>query len=76
MVESSWAAPAGEMAFASDVLLTRNLVFVSTASTTNAIDRTSHAAVWSYKAAGRLALSANGILYVKGKSRIVAINLK
>jgi hypothetical protein len=32
--------------------------------------------VWSYQAAGKLALSANGILYIKGTSKIVAINLK
>lgn len=75
-IEWSWAAPAGETVFASDVLLTKNLVFVSTSSSTYAIDRATHAAVWNYHAAGRLALSANGILYIKATSKIVAINLK
>lgn len=75
-IEWSWAPPAGDAEFASDVLVTRNLVFVSTTRTTYAIDRSTHATVWSYKAGGSLALSANGILYVKGKSTILAINLK
>lgn len=70
-----WAAPSGESKFVSDVLVTQNLIFVSTSSTTYAIDRTSHAAVWNYKAGGKLAMSANGILYIKGASTIVAINL-
>jgi hypothetical protein len=76
VIEWSWAAPTTQPIFASDVLLTQNLVFVSTISTTYAIDRVSHVAVWSYKAAGKLALSANGILYIKAKSGIVAIDLK
>lgn len=75
-MEWTWTAPAGETGFASDVLLTKNLVFVSTTSNTYAIDRSTHAAVWSYHATGRLALSANGILYIKDTSKIVAINLK
>jgi hypothetical protein len=75
-IEWSWAAPATDPTFDSDVLLTKNLVFVSTTTTTYAIDRTTHAMVWSYQAAGKLALSANGILYIKGTSKIVAINLK
>lgn len=72
----SWPMPQGDVNFVGDVLLTRNLVFVSTTRMTYAIDRTTHATVWSYKASGKLALSANGILYVKDKSKLVAINLK
>lgn len=75
-VSWSWMAPSDDRHFVSDVLATKNLVFLSTDSTTYAVDRTSHAAVWSYKAGGKLALSANGILYIKGASTIVAINLK
>lgn len=75
-IEWSWAAPNKDDMFVSDVLLTKNLVFVSTATTTYAIDRSTHASVWSYQAGGKLALSANGILYVKDKSTIVAIDLK
>jgi outer membrane protein assembly factor BamB len=72
----SWTKPSGEPNFVSDVLVTKNLVFVSNSTTTYAIDRTSHATAWQYKAGGKLALSANGILYIQGASTIVAINLK
>jgi hypothetical protein len=58
------------------VLVTRNLVFVATASTTYAIDRSTHASVWSYKSGGKLALSANGILYIRSDAAVFAINLK
>lgn len=71
----SWVRPTGET-FASDVLLTKNLVFVSTDAATYAVDRISHQQVWSYPASGSLAISANGILYIKGKSSITAINLR
>lgn len=72
----SWTPPAGETEFASDVLVTRNLVFVATASTTYAIDRSTHLPVWNYKAGGKLAMSANGILYIQNATALVAINLK
>ncbi|WP_158301414.1 outer membrane protein assembly factor BamB family protein [Janthinobacterium sp. BJB426] len=72
----SWTAPSGNQEFISDVLLTKNLVFISTDTTTYAIDRLTHAQVWSYNASGKLAISANGILYIKGDIAIVAINLK
>jgi hypothetical protein len=75
-IEWSWAAPAGDSGFVSDVLLTKNLVFVSTTTATYAIDRSTHTSVWNYPASGKLAMSANGILYIKGNSKIVAINLK
>lgn len=71
----SWARPAGE-SFVSDVLVTKNLVFVSTSVATYAIDRSTRQQVWSHKASGSLALSANGILYIKGSKAITAINLR
>ena len=75
-VDWSWTPPADDdEAFTSEALVTKNLVFISTRTTTYAIDRSTHLAVWSYKAAGKLALSANGILYIQSSSRIVAINL-
>ena len=72
----SWTPPAGEADFTSDVLVTRNLVFVANGRTTYAIDRNTHASVWSYKAGGKLAMSANGVLYIQSASALVAINLK
>jgi outer membrane protein assembly factor BamB len=74
-IDWSWASPDSGSAFSSDVLVTKNLVFVSTSTKTYAIDRSTHATVWSYQGAGKLALSANGILYIKAPSRIFAINL-
>ena len=73
----SWVPPqSGDTGFASEVLLTNNLVFVSTNLATYAIDTTSHAVRWSYPQSGRLALSKNGILYIQGLEFLTAINLK
>jgi len=71
----AWTPPAGDGNFVSDVLVTSNLVFVSTMANTYAIDRTTHQSVWSHAASGTLSLSANGILYIKGSTSIAAINL-
>jgi len=63
----SWSPPAsGDTVFLSEVLLTRNALIVSTNLSTYAIDRNTHHVVWSYPAAGSLALSPNGILYIQG----------
>ncbi len=82
----SWVPPqAGDTGFASEVLLTTNLVFVSTNLATYAIDRTSQHTVWSYPQTGKLALSQNGVLYIEGRGSqsgtpapgyLSAINLK
>jgi hypothetical protein len=73
----SWTPPqAGDVHFNSEVLLTTNLVFVSTNLATYAIDIPTHRVVWSYPVTGRLALSQNGILYLQGQSLLIAINLK
>jgi len=47
-----------------DVLLTNNLVFLSTNTTIYAIDTTTHQSVWSMPTSGYLALSEYGVLYV------------
>lgn len=72
----TWTPPAGNSKFVSDVLVTNNLVFVSTDTNTFAIDRTTHLPVWKYAASGSLALSANGVLYIRSAYSIVAINLR
>jgi hypothetical protein len=69
-----WQRPSGE-SFLSDVLLTKNLVFVSTNVATYAIDRLSHKQVWSHPASGSLSISANGVFYICGADSITAINL-
>ena len=61
--------------FASEPLVTNNLVFVSTMYATYAIDRTTHATVWTYPASGTLSLSPNGTLFIKAPTKIVAIAL-
>ncbi|HYI01686.1 PQQ-binding-like beta-propeller repeat protein [Hyalangium sp.] len=60
----------------SDVLVTDNLVFVSTSKRVHAIDLATHLPVWSYWEPGSLALSANGVLYVQGRNSLGAVNLK
>ncbi len=73
----SWIPPqAGDTKFNSEVLLTKNLAFVSTNLATYAIDTTTHRTVWSYPLVGRLALSKNGILYMEGQNYLTTINLK
>jgi hypothetical protein len=73
----SWTPPAaGDMKFVSEVLLTRNLMIVSTNLSTYAIDRTTHHVAWSWPLSGNLALSPNGILYIEGAGgTLTAINV-
>jgi PQQ-like domain len=46
------------------LLVTENLLFVSSALTTYAVDLGSHSQVWSYPGGGQLSLSPSGLLYV------------
>jgi len=69
-----WAQPAGET-FIGDALVTRNLIFISTAGKTYAIDRATHGVVWSYAAGGQLAMTGNGTLIITKAGSVVAINL-
>jgi hypothetical protein len=73
----SWVPPAsGDVGFKSEVLLTKNLAFVSTNLSTYAVDLTTHKAVWSYPVTGNLALSSNGVLYLEGFNTLTAVNAK
>ena len=71
-----WTPPAGNLQFVSEVLLTDNLVFVSTDVATFAISLKTHKAVWSCSSAGKLALSRSGILYIQGSTTLTAFNAK
>jgi hypothetical protein len=74
-----WTPPlAGDTNFASEVLLTRNMAFVSTNDAIYGIDTTTHKTVFSYPTNGgaRLALSANGVLYLENGGPLTAINVK
>ena len=73
----SWVPPAsGDVGFKSEVLLTKNLAFVSTNLSTYAVDLTTHKTVWSYPVTGNLALSSNGVLYLEGINTLTAVNAK
>jgi len=75
----SWTPPlAADTNFESEVLLTRNMAFLSTNNAIYGIDTATHNTVWSYPTNGgaRLALSANGILYIQSTGPLTAINVK
>lgn len=60
----SWPLPAGDSSFHRNVVVTRNLVFVSTDVNVYAIDLTTHKAVWHYPQPGMIAISAVPMLYI------------
>jgi outer membrane protein assembly factor BamB len=73
----SWIPPqAGDIAFISEVLLTKNLVFVSTNLATYAVDLSTHRTVWSVPLVGKLSLSNSGVLYIQAANEISAFNVK
>ena len=76
----SWALPAGDTGFHHNVVLTDNLVFVSTDRAVYALDLKTHAPVWQYAQGGSLAISGGGILYITtgvhaSDGRLVAVKL-
>ena len=62
----SWAAPLSDVITQppSDILVTDNLVFVSTDGATYSIELTTHIAAWTLPYPGRLAISDPGVLYL------------
>jgi hypothetical protein len=73
----SWTPPqAADTGWASEPIVTRNLLFISTNKATYAIDLRTRKPVWSYPAAGRLALTRSGVLYIQNADALVAFNLK
>jgi outer membrane protein assembly factor BamB len=73
----SWTPQlSAETSFYASPVITKNLLFVSTNINTYAIDLKSKKVVWSYPAAGYLAISASGILYIQSTDALVAVNLK
>lgn len=60
-----------------DVIVSRNLAFVSGDEMTFAIDLATHKVVWTYPRGGTLAVSSNGVLYIMGANgNLVAVNLQ
>lgn len=77
----SWPGSAADTEFHRNVVVTNNLVFVSTDRAVHAIDLGTHQSVWSYPAPGLLALSASGTLYIvegarEPTGRLIAIRLR
>lgn len=72
----SWTPPTTAKQWLGNIVLTNNLAFVSTDAATYAIDRNTHASVWTYPVGGKLSMSSNGILYINSQTSILAINVK
>lgn len=77
----SWPGTATDAGFHRNVVVTNNLVFVSTDKAVHAVDLVTHQSVWSYPVPGMLAMSATGTLYiaegaVEPTGRLIAIHLR
>jgi hypothetical protein len=71
----SWAPPEGQPV--GPIIATNNMLLVSTAANTYAVDLVSHAHVWSYPAGGHLTLSAQGILFIAQSSgKLTAVSMR
>jgi len=71
----SWAPPEGQPT--GPMIATQNLLLVSTAANTYAVDLATHAQVWAYPAGGSLALSAQGILFIAQSSgKLSAVSVR
>lgn len=77
----SWVPPVSDQAFHRNVVVTDNLVFVSTDRAIYALDLATRQPVWSYPTPGMMAISGGGTLYVvegarEPTGRLIAIGLK
>ena len=77
----SWIPQPLDVSFHRNVVVTDNLVFISTNRAVYALDLTTRRPVWSYPVPGTLAISGSGTLYivegaVEGTGRLIAIALK
>lgn len=72
-----WTAALPEGDSYANVIVTRNLAFVSSNSSTVALDLATQKVVWTYPMGGSLAISARGVLYVLSQSgALAAVNLR
>ncbi len=72
-----WSVAIPEGGYYTNVIVTRNLAFVSSGSSTKAIDLAAKKIVWTYPMGGSLAISARGVLYVLNASSVLAaVNLR
>ena len=71
----TWGPPEGQPQ--GTTLVTDNLLFVSTASNTYAVDLTTGMHVWTYPAGGYLAMGKDGILFIaRSNGSVAAIAVK
>jgi outer membrane protein assembly factor BamB len=70
----AWAPPEGEPA--ATTVATANLLFVSTAANTYAVDLDARTHTWSHPVGGSLALSKQGMLLIARPGKIVGIAVK
>lgn len=73
-----WKVPSTQLAIGgTDILVTKNLVFVSYNQFTYALDLVTHKVVWQEPGAGLLSMSSNGVLYIGGRSgSVTGYNVK
>ncbi len=55
---------ASETGFIGNLVVSNNMLFLSTNRRTHAIDLASHTSVWHYGKPGHKAISAQGVLYI------------
>lgn len=77
----SWAGTANDSEFHRNVVVTDNLLFVSTDRAVHAIDLATHQPVWSSPSPGMISLSASGMLYIvegarEPTGRLIAIRVR
>ncbi len=71
----AWTPPQGFLS--GPVIATQNLLFVSTSSTTYAVDLGAHLPAWSYPVGGLLTLSKDGLLFIaQGNGTLTAIDVR
>ncbi|MDH5831536.1 PQQ-binding-like beta-propeller repeat protein [Luteimonas sp. M1R5S18] len=76
----SWVPGPEDVAFQHNVVVTANLVFVSTDRAVHALSLRTKRLVWSYPVPGKLAISGGGTLYIvetteRSTGRLIAISL-
>lgn len=71
----SWSPPEGRLQ--KTMVVTRNLLFASTAAATYAVDLEARRQVWSYPAGGHLALTPQGVLFIaRADGKLSAISVR
>lgn len=71
-----WSMPTGGYQYA-NLIVTKNLAFISSPTSTLAIDIATHKVVWTFARGGALAISQRGVLYIQSAGNgLDAINLR